>query len=1610
MNPDGGATQMSITSTSTNEFSTDFNSGSKYGGLIQQRWTKIIRNMLFTFLSYMDSIVKTFSPLHAVVSIWRLLQLWGPSLCASYIIDNKNSRTLPSDIQYLWKKGIPRNVIGIFSILFHIVPSFVREKCSNILNIIFIAITALFFLIWLSSATYLKKTAKLPNGLVIFINIMITSFITVISPIMLNLAGESLSRAIWGGENNENEDFGMVSTIVIVVLSVIACFVIFMTFRILICVSLIFRPFSLQAILPKPQSEINFCTYIVTFIMAIGSQLGKIPKLVLMGLSLVVYLLSIRVPFLSGTIINLTYRKAFLAASISSSINVIFFAIFIILDMQATQIILFVLVAIYAICYLISHFIIQRYINSKLYLLDLIVDDKTMIDTVATADKMAGLICTSMQYAHPTMNDWELFKVATERWPDSQTIWMLYAKFVAIYPEETNILAYIVRNIITHNLKGFTIKQMVAQTGTIQMQRECTLTSDLKRKLNVLSKTVTQTKTKLRHIWDLVIQGNIAEMDPAVDAGCSSVDQCKNDFLHALSQYPNNRFVARSYSRFILEVLGDQESFNDWREKINSLKNGVLINQDLAHTLGIEALPLMLNHTNSANTMMSISPGESETISGFDVDIADGENTQAHFEQTKMIMEKIKGISIPSLNCAIIWSVILFLVVFIVIPIIMIIISKDFISDIRTPLDFLYHMAMVKNYNFMIPLWTHHFALEHMPDMQYPKTKTVFSPPDYTDIDMDAFGNLLDSREQAKYLCKECSNSLEAISQFHRYKPDDEYLKKARSILYDSVLVHHYYNLFTKNDTKFTYREMQLSLQTIMINNIVLISDFLKIDLKANPSAIYTTFNSPSVLNSFMSAHRLNVNITSVLDYTIRFITDLSHGTDRKYMLITIGVCISAGLIFIISLIVIIVFIGKNKATIYKCLTALPKNVVSSVSESLRILKKDGDGYVDSTRTSPDQENDVSKQEDSIMKMFATAGDSSSSLSKETIAFIFIYIFYTIFAVFLCYVTCDLMPKIAKSFEKNSPHIAHTLGISSAMMSIELSLNDGVVGTNGYGPPPVPKQFGVALVPSIVIFTRMLEYIDDFFTAYQNVKYGSQDNTIQPYGKFNEIIHSLNVDKFCHGKINETTTMRNAVDCINYEYQIMMFFNLVMKVAFPYITSYEKGDPIIFDPDEDIIQAIWYLTVKLYCEAFFPMFEEIIPTMNDKMNNVISVNIPYIIILIIVGFIALFIFIVLCFIIRKKLVFALSLLLNCNPIAVTSTTKIMEVLNGHFSNETKDLTNRDQIYYDSILMEMPNAIIVCDQNFKLIQSNRAFDRLFGKNKLEDGDDVKQFFTNSSIFVPNEAFNDFTITNNHECTLMIKQEDETIVHLQTNVLAVGSNYSITMSDVSQIVSYNQLIKEEKSKSDKLLASILPPNLVARVQAGEKKISFAVPSATILFMDIVEFTPWCASGTATGVMSILNLLYRYFDASLAQGKTLTKIKCIGDCYMAAGGIFSELNQPAVHAKEAVEFGLAAIDNVMQLNQEKNEKLQIRVGINTGGPVVAGVLGTEKPTFEIFGPAISMAQQMEHHGVPMKVHISRSVYELIYGGPIKIKERGQIEIKKGKVVTYLVEGKSE
>ena len=332
------------------------------------------------------------------------------------------------------------------------------------------------------------------------------------------------------------------------------------------------------------------------------------------------------------------------------------------------------------------------------------------------------------------------------------------------------------------------------------------------------------------------------------------------------------------------------------------------------------------------------------------------------------------------------------------------------------------------------------------------------------------------------------------------------------------------------------------------------------------------------------------------------------------------------------------------------------------------------------------------------------------------------------------------------------------------------------------------------------------------------------------------------------------------------------------------------------------------------------------------------------------------------------------------------------------------IRDRHVWFSNEVVNKLNDVVIVCqEETSKIVTVNAAFEAMFDIKQSEIANkNIKEFFT-PERFVSTESIEKVfsQITN-----LVYKKSDGNKVYLEWSSTCVSGRRIFSGRDQTHNVMHEMLIADEKRKSDSMLASILPPMLVPRVQAGEKNISFAVKSVTVLFLDVVEFTPWCESHDAQYVMRMLNIMFKEYDAITNAHKTMTKIKCIGDCYMAAGGIFDEVNQPAIHAKEVVDFGCQVIKKLLEIDERENETLRIRVGINTGGPIVAGVIGTEKPTFEILGPAINIAHEMEHHGVPMKVHISRPVYELIYGQSFDIKERGEIDVKGGKMFTYIVE----
>ena len=233
-----------------------------------------------------------------------------------------------------------------------------------------------------------------------------------------------------------------------------------------------------------------------------------------------------------------------------------------------------------------------------------------------------------------------------------------------------------------------------------------------------------------------------------------------------------------------------------------------------------------------------------------------------------------------------------------------------------------------------------------------------------------------------------------------------------------------------------------------------------------------------------------------------------------------------------------------------------------------------------------------------------------------------------------------------------------------------------------------------------------------------------------------------------------------------------------------------------------------------------------------------------------------------------------------------------------------------------------------------------------------------------------------------------------------------SFVIVLNEESELIEQQKKAEEAKASSEKLLYNILPRNIVARINAGEKDISFTVEKATICFIDFVKFSEHSAHLTPKEIMGHLSAFFGAYDELLMKYEHLMKIKLIGDVYMCAGGIFSPDIQPSVHAEQMIEFALECLSAIDDLNVKLSTLLTVRIGINTGGPIIAGVLGTDKPVFDIIGDPINIASRLQSTDIPGQIQISKYTYETIGSNDFNIEPRGEVFLKgKGNQMVYII-----
>ena len=206
----------------------------------------------------------------------------------------------------------------------------------------------------------------------------------------------------------------------------------------------------------------------------------------------------------------------------------------------------------------------------------------------------------------------------------------------------------------------------------------------------------------------------------------------------------------------------------------------------------------------------------------------------------------------------------------------------------------------------------------------------------------------------------------------------------------------------------------------------------------------------------------------------------------------------------------------------------------------------------------------------------------------------------------------------------------------------------------------------------------------------------------------------------------------------------------------------------------------------------------------------------------------------------------------------------------------------------------------------------------------------------------------------------------------------------------------LLERERGRTESLLANLLPGPIAARLKDGPKIIADGLDEVTVLFADLKGFSRLTTEITPEALVERLDRVFSAFD-ELARDHGLEKIKTMGDAYMAVAGA------PFPHADHAVSATRMALDMIARL-AELEPTLALRVGL-ASGPVVAGVIGRSKQSYDLWGETVNLASRMESHGLPGRVQLAERTRDLI-GDRFGLEARGAIELKGiGPKVAFLI-----
>jgi PAS domain S-box-containing protein len=330
--------------------------------------------------------------------------------------------------------------------------------------------------------------------------------------------------------------------------------------------------------------------------------------------------------------------------------------------------------------------------------------------------------------------------------------------------------------------------------------------------------------------------------------------------------------------------------------------------------------------------------------------------------------------------------------------------------------------------------------------------------------------------------------------------------------------------------------------------------------------------------------------------------------------------------------------------------------------------------------------------------------------------------------------------------------------------------------------------------------------------------------------------------------------------------------------------------------------------------------------------------------------------------------------------------------------------------YRSIVENATEGIFQATPEGRYITANPALARILGYSSPEA---LMNEMSNigKQLYLEPMRRDDLIALMNREDTLsdfesQVYRKDGSVIWISENIRTVRDAngkllyYEGSVTDITERKQSEVALRLARKRAELLLLNILPQPIAERLKRGQRTLAESFEDVTVLFADLVDFTKFSAQTSPTELVELLNVIFSKFDR-LAEQHGIEKIKTIGDAYMVVAG----LPTPRPDTAGAIaQMALDMQDAITQLNTELGKTFRLRIGIHSG-PVVAGVIGIRKFSYDLWGDTVNIASRMESQGLPGSIQVSATTYERLRDRYL-FEQRSPIQIKgKGEMITYLL-----